>query len=59
MRIEKVVLEKSAHALVERADDCFDLAETQHTQVAKEHETAAMQTENANKQLELASDVAR
>jgi hypothetical protein len=30
MQIEKIVLEKAADTLLEKAEDCFDLAKTQH-----------------------------
>jgi hypothetical protein len=55
MRIEKIVLEKSVKALLDKADDCFDLAKTQHNLAEKQHESAALQQENADKQQAIAA----
>jgi hypothetical protein len=54
MRIEKIVLEKSAETLLEKAEDCFDFAKTQHDQAEKLHEGVTMQKENAAKQIAIA-----
>jgi hypothetical protein len=56
MKIEKIVLEKSAEALLERAEDCFDLATAQHKMADEQHEVAARQSENANTQQEIAAE---
>jgi hypothetical protein len=56
MKIEKIVFEKSAEALLKRADDCFDLAATHHKMAEKQHEDAAGQFENANRQQAIAAD---
>jgi hypothetical protein len=50
MQIDKLLLEKSAEALVERADDCFDLATTHHAMAEHQHEVAKRQQENADMQ---------
>ena len=55
MQIEKIVLEKSAETLLEKAADCFDLADTQQALADKQHEIAAIQHENADQQHELAA----
>jgi predicted phage gp36 major capsid-like protein len=55
MRIEKIVLEKSAEALLDRAADCFDLAKIQHTQAEHQHEIALLQQQNADKQHAIAA----
>jgi formylmethanofuran dehydrogenase subunit C len=52
MRIEKIVLEKSANTLLERAEDCFSLAASQQGLADKQHEIAAAQHENADQQHE-------
>jgi hypothetical protein len=46
MKIDKIVLEKSAEALLERAGDCFDLAASQHKMAERQHEDASRQIEN-------------
>jgi diguanylate cyclase (GGDEF)-like protein len=56
MQIEKIVLEKSAEALLEKAEDCFDLAKSEQTLADKHHEVAATQHENADQQHELAAE---
>jgi hypothetical protein len=55
MQIEKMALEKSAEALLEKAADCFDLAKTQQDLADKQHEIAAIQHENADQQHEIAA----
>jgi hypothetical protein len=55
MQIEKIVLEKAADTLLEKAEDCFDLAKTQYHLAEKQHEGAAMQKENADKQIAIAA----
>lgn len=55
MRIDKVVLEKSADALLEQAEDCFDLAKTQHKLAEHQHEIATLQQQNADKQQGIAA----
>ena len=52
MRIEKIVLEKSANTLLEKAEDCFSLAVSQQGLADKQHEIAAAQHENADQQHE-------
>ena len=48
MRFEKKLVEKSVEALTERADDCFDLARTQHKAADRQHELANKQHELAH-----------
>jgi hypothetical protein len=55
MRIEKIVLDKAAEALLEKAADCFDLAKTQQNLADEQHEVAAIQHENADEQHEIAA----
>jgi hypothetical protein len=55
MQIEKIVLEKSAHSLLEKSVDCFDLAKSQQTLADKTHELSAEQHKNADLQHELAA----
>ena len=55
MKTEKIVLEKSAEALLQRADDCFDLAATQHEMADRQHEDASRQFENATRQQAIAA----
>lgn len=55
MRFEKALLEKSANNLLKKADDCFDLAKTQHATADKQHEIAARQHSNAD-QLDTSAD---
>jgi hypothetical protein len=52
MRFEKKLVEKSVEALSERADDCFDLARTQHKAADQQHELANMQHHLAHEQHE-------
>ena len=55
MQIEKIVLEKSAEALLEQAEDCFDLAKTQHKLAEHQHDIAMLQQQNADKQQGIAA----
>jgi len=55
MKIEQVVLEKSAETLLERAGDCFDIADTQHKMAEQQHQVAARQSENADRQQAIAA----
>ena len=57
MRIEKALLEKSVATLVEKADDCFDLAKSQHETADKQHEAADKQHEAAHKQDDSADEL--
>jgi|SRR5579863_3279409 len=56
MQIEKIVLKKSAEALLEKAADCFDLAKVQQNLADKQHESASIQHENADQQHEIAAE---
>ncbi len=55
MKIRKLLLEKSAEALLERAHDCFDLGNAQHAMAEKQHEDATRQQDNAKVQQEIAA----
>jgi hypothetical protein len=48
MRFEKTLLDKSAKALLDKAEDCFGLAKTQHEIADKQHEIAASQHSSAD-----------
>ena len=50
MRIEKIVLEKSANTLLAKAEDCFDLAKTQHVEADAQHDIADTQLNVAARQ---------
>jgi hypothetical protein len=50
MRPTNNVIEKAALALLEKAQDCFDLAETQQDNADKQHENAARQHASADKE---------
>ena len=50
MRIEKIVLEKSANSLLAKAEDCFDLAKTQHVEADAQHDIADTQLDAAARQ---------
>jgi hypothetical protein len=52
MRFKNGIVEKSAAALTERADDCFDLAKTQHKAADQQHELANKQHDLAHAQHE-------
>jgi hypothetical protein len=54
MRIEKVVLEKSAEGLLEKSEDCFGLAKTQQDLAEQLHTAATMQEVNATEQQKIA-----
>lgn len=43
MHSEKALMEKSANKLIQKAADCFDLAETQQHVADKQHEIAGRQ----------------
>jgi hypothetical protein len=47
MHIEKIVLEKLAATLLEKAEDCFDLAARQKDLADKHHEIASIERKNA------------
>jgi hypothetical protein len=49
MRYGKNLNEKTAKMLMEKAEDCFDLAKTQHGIADQQHEIAARQHKNADK----------
>ena len=55
MRNEKLLRDKSAEAVVKRAEDCFDLAKTQHDAADLQHSIASRQLNNADKQHDIAS----
>jgi len=55
MRIEKEQLEKTVNALIDKAQDCFEIAQTQHKAADLQHTLADKQHENANK-LETSAD---
>ena len=48
MRVAKAKLGKSVEALMENAEDCFDLAKVGHAQADKQHEIAATQHKAAD-----------
>lgn len=48
MRFEKKLLEKSVETLQAKAEDCFDLAKTQHDIADKQHEIADRQHASAD-----------
>ena len=50
MQIEKIVLEKSANTLLAKAEDCFDLAKTQHVEADAQHDIADTQLNTAARQ---------
>jgi hypothetical protein len=50
MRIKKIVFEKSANSLLAKAEDCFDLAKTQHVETDAEHNIADTQLDSAARQ---------
>jgi hypothetical protein len=54
MHIEKIVLEKLAVTLLEKAEDCFDLAARQKDLAVKHHEIASIERKNAERQHALA-----
>lgn len=54
MRIEKVVLEKSAEGLLEKSENCFSLAKTQQD-LAEQLHAASMQEVNAGEQQKIAA----
>jgi hypothetical protein len=57
MRFEKALVEKWVEALVEKAEDCFDLAEIQHKTADKQHEIAEKQRQLADKQQDAANKI--
>jgi len=54
MQIEKIVLEKSARIVLEKAEDCFVLAKCEQSLADQGGEIAAKQHENADLHRELA-----
>jgi predicted ATP-dependent serine protease len=54
MPIDKLLLEKAAEAPLERADDCFDLASTQHD-MPEQQQIATRQQQNAKLQQDIAT----
>jgi hypothetical protein len=50
MRIEKIILQKSARSLLEKSADCLDLAQGQQNLADKTHELSAEQRKNADQQ---------
>jgi hypothetical protein len=48
--LQIMLIEKAALALLEKAQDCFDLAETQQDNADKQHENAARQHASADKE---------
>jgi hypothetical protein len=54
MQVEKLVLEKSAETLLEKAEECFDVAKSQQILADKQHQIAKTQRENADQQHALA-----
>jgi hypothetical protein len=50
MRIEKEVLQNAVQKLAERAEECFDRAQIQHTSADKQHASADAQHASANAQ---------
>lgn len=49
MHFEKKLAEKSVAVLMDKAQDCFDVAKTQHEIADKQHEIADKQSDNADK----------
>jgi hypothetical protein len=49
MRFEKERLEKTVNALIDKAEDCFELAKSQHKAADLQHVLADKQHENADK----------
>jgi formylmethanofuran dehydrogenase subunit C len=49
MRIQKIVLEKPANTLLEKAEDCFSLAASQQGLADKQHDNAVQQHSDADK----------
>jgi hypothetical protein len=49
MSIAKAMLDKSVEGLIDKAEDCFDLAKAGHAQADSQHEVAATQHQNAEK----------
>jgi hypothetical protein len=46
MQSERKGLEKATDTLLERAKDCFDLADSHHAQAETQHEIASRQTQS-------------
>jgi hypothetical protein len=55
MQIEKIVLERSAVTLLDKSEDCFDLAKAHHELAEMMHQVAAQQIDNAEKQKVIAA----
>lgn len=51
MPLRKALLEKSVQVLTEKAEDCLDLAKTQHQIADKQNQIADRQHETADNQL--------
>lgn len=54
MHFEKKLAEKSVAVLMDKAQECFDVAKDQHKIADKQHEAADKQQEAANMQHEIA-----
>ena len=52
-------IEKAAEALLDKAEDCFELAKTQQDGADRQHEIAARQRASADKQTENANRLVR
>ena len=48
-RTEKALLEKSVEVIMEKAEDCLDLAKTQHEIADQQHAIADQQQDSADK----------
>jgi hypothetical protein len=55
MQIEKIALEKAARALLKKAADCLEVANSQKSLANNAHEIAAGQRKNADQQHDLAA----
>lgn len=55
MHIDKKVVEKAAQTLLAKAEQCFELAKSEHELETNLHEVAARQIDNADKQKEIAA----
>ena len=54
MQIEKKIIQESAHTLLNKSEDCLDLAKSQHELAATMHDGAAKQIANAKTQIAIA-----
>jgi hypothetical protein len=57
MRIEKIVLEKSAERLLDKAEDCFDLAKIQKDEAGEQHKDADVLDASATKLIALGNSL--